>query len=292
MRRILLFLLNRLGFFLPDKAFLKMKYWLSMGEKLDLDSPKTYTAKINWLKLYDRDSNYTLMVDKYRVKKLVAEKIGKQYIIPTLGFWTSPKDIDFDSLPDKFVLKCNHNSGIGMCICTDKSKLDLTKVKKGLRKGLRQNYYLQSREWPYRNVKRGILAEQYMCDEVTGELRDYKFFCFDGKVRGLFVATGRSRGDHETRFDFFDPDYNHLPFTNGHPNADTIPEKPIRFDEMKRVASKLSEGIPAVRVDLYEIDGRVYFGELTFSHWGGFMPFCPKEWDSIFGEWIVLPDKD
>ena len=260
-----------------------------MNYPLHLDNPSTFNEKQNWLKLHDRRPEYTIMVDKYLVKEYVAIIIGEKYIIPTLGVWESPEDIDFDKLPDRFVLKCNHNSGTGMCICQDKTKLDLSKVVSDLRVGLSEDYYLHNREWPYKDVKRCILAEQFMEDHVTGELRDYKFFCFDGVVRCLFIATNRSKGDHQTRFDFFDADFNHLPIINGHPNADVPPSKPQCFEEMKRIASVLSRGIPSVRVDLYEIDGRVYFGELTFSHWGGFTPFKPQKWDQLFGDWIQLP---
>lgn len=272
-----------------DERFLRIKWLFTMNYPLHLDNPSTFNEKQNWLKLHDRRPEYTIMVDKYLVKEYVAKIIGEKYIIPTLGVWESPEDIDFDKLPDRFVLKCNHNSGTGMCICQDKTKLDLSKVVSDLRVGLSEDYYLHNREWPYKDVKRCILAEQFMEDHVTGELRDYKFFCFDGVVRCLFIATNRSKGDHQTRFDFFDADFNHLPIINGHPNADVPPSKPQCFEEMKRIASVLSRGIPSVRVDLYEIDGRVYFGELTFSHWGGFTPFKPQKWDQLFGDWIQLP---
>jgi len=229
-------------------------------------------------------------VDKIEVKKYVAEKIGEEYIIPTIGVWDNPDDIDFDALPDKFALKCNHNSGIGMVICKDKSRLDIEKVREGLRRGLAQDYYMSGREWPYKDVKRRILAEQFMEDEKTAELRDYKFFCFNGEAKMLFIASDRQKAGEETKFDFFDMDYNLLPFTNGHPNSKVLPEKPECFDKMRELAEKLSEGIPQLRVDFYEVNGRIYFGELTFFHWGGMMPFEPEEWDYKIGEWIKLPD--
>lgn len=289
-KKFFLHVLNHLSFLFSDKIYIMIKYYLCFGKSINLKSPQTFMEKQNWLKLYDRNPFYTTLVDKVEVKKYVASIIGNQYIIPTLEVWDSVDEIDFDILPQQFVLKCNHNSGKGMYICKDKSKIDIDKVKKGLKEGLKENYYLHSREWPYKNVKRRILAEKYMIDSKTNELRDYKFFCFDGVVKALFVATDRSKEDGETKFDFFDADYNHLPFTNGHPNADILPEKPKCFEEMKIVASKLSKGIPSVRIDLYEIDGSVYFGEMTLTHWGGFTPFKPDCWDSIFGEWIYLPE--
>lgn len=272
-----------------DESYIKWKWRFTMDYPLNLDHPTTYNEKQNWLKLHDRKPEYTMMVDKYLVKQYVASIIGEQYIIPTLGVWDSPEEIDFASLPTQFVLKCNHNSGVGMCICKNKELLDIAKVKESLQKGLSEDYYIYNREWPYKNVRRRIIAEQYMEDYESGELRDYKFFCFNGDVKCLFIATNRAKGDHETRFDFFDTEFNHLPFTNGHPNAIAVPSKPKCFEEMKRIASILSQGIPSSRIDLYEINGRVYFGEITFTHWGGFVPFDPPEWDTILGSWIDLP---
>ena len=274
-----------------DKLYLSLRWRIAMGYRMPWDTPTTYNEKQQWLKLYDRNPLYTVMVDKLLVKQYVAQKIGESYIIPTLGSWSNAEDVDFNSLPEQFVIKCNHNSGTGMYICKDKSKMDVMKVRENLRKGLKENYYLRNREWPYKNVPRRIIAEQFMKDEKVGELLDYKFFCFDGEVKGLFIATGRSKGEHAVCFDFFDADFNHLPVKHGHPNAEIMPDKPENFEEMKRIASILSKGIPSVRIDLYEINGRVYFGEMTFTHWGGFMPFDPIEYDSIFGEWIKLPQK-
>ena len=273
-----------------DKTFLKFCFHASFGYKLNLKDPKTFSEKLQWLKLYDRRPEYVEMVDKHRVRKIVAERIGEEYLIPQLGVWDRPEDIDFDALPDKFVLKCTHNSGVGMCICKDKSTLDIEKVKRELAEGLAQDYYLGGREWPYKNVERRIVAEQYMEDAETEELRDYKFFCFDGVAKALFVATERQAAE-ETKFDFFDMDYNHLDFRNGHPNAQVPPKKPVQFEKMRQLAEALSVGIPHVRVDLYEVNGKIYFGELTFSHWSGMMPFEPASWDRTFGDWLTLPEK-
>ena len=260
-----------------------------MGYKLNLKNPRTFSEKLQWLKLYDRRPEYTMMVDKVKVKEYVASKVGKQYVIPTLGVWDNPDKIDFGALPERFVLKVNHNSGTGMYICKDKSKMDVEKVKAELRKGLKENYYKKNREWPYKDVPRRAFAEVYMEDEY-GELRDYKFFCFNGEVKALFIASDRSKGEHAVKFDFFDDGFNHLPFINGHPNADVPPAKPRKFEEMKDLAAKLSKGIPQVRIDFYEVGDRVFFGEMTFFHWSGMKPYEPMEWDYKFGEWVVLPN--
>lgn len=273
---------------LGDKEYLSLYYWSVFGKKLNWDNPVTFSEKLQWLKLYDRRDEYTSMVDKYEVKKYVADKIGSEYIIPTLGVWNSFDEINFDILPDQFVLKCTHDSG-GLVICKDKSQLNKKLAKRKLEKSLKKNYYLTGREWPYKNVKPRIIAEQYMEDSHDCELRDYKFFAFDGDVKAVFIATDRENEVEETKFDFFDMDFNHLPFTNGHPNAQEMPHKPVQFEKMKELAAVLSLGIPHVRVDFYEVDGRIYFGELTFSHWSGLKPFNPPEWDNIFGSWITLP---
>lgn len=290
-RAIILGRFEKIAPIVPDKAYLRVKYYLRMGKRLKLRHPVTYNEKIQWLKLYGRTPVNTIMADKYLVKHYIEEQLGKGYVIPLLGVWDSPDEIDFDALPSKFVLKCNHNSGAGMCICTDKTKLNIELVKKELQKGLEENYYTKSREKAYKDIPKKIIAEEFMEDSTTKDLRDYKFFCFNGVPKVLFVATGRELGEHEVKFDFFDMDYKHLPITNGHPNANPYPEKPKTFEEMKRLATKLSEGIPHVRVDFYEVDGNLYFGEFTFSHWGGMTPFEPEEWDKIFGDWIQLPEK-
>lgn len=277
-----------LGFYdrMDDEKYLKKLYMANFGKELDLENPKTFNEKLQWLKLYDRKPEYTMMVDKYRVREYISEKLGEEYLIPLLGVWDDPEEIDFDKLPNQFVLKCNHNSGLGMCICKDKSKLDIKKVKAELKKGLKENFYLRGREWPYKDVPRKIICEKYMVDESGYELKDYKIFCFNGEPKALFVATDRMT---DTKFDFFDVEFNHLPFTNGHPNAEKEIAKPQNLDEMLKVASVLSKGIPQVRIDLYNVNGKILFGEMTFSHWSGMVPFEPNKWDERFGEWIVLP---
>lgn len=274
---------------MDDETYLKLAFKARLHKTLNLENPMTFNEKMQWLKLYNRKPEYTAMVDKYEVKPIVSKIIGEKYIIPTIGVWDSVNEIDFNSLPNQFVLKCTHDSG-GLVICKDKSKLDIDVARKKLATCLKHSFYWGMREWPYKDVKPRVIAEQYMEDE-TGELRDYKFFCFDGDVKALFIASDRTK-DVETKFDFFDENFNHLPFTNGHPNADVPPTKPGCFEEMKRLASVLSKGIPQVRVDFYEIRGKVYFGEMTFFHWSGMTPFVPEEWDYKFGEWIKLPNKN
>lgn len=270
-----------------DKTYIRLKWWTTMNYPLHLDSPKTFNEKLQWLKLHDHNPNYPRLVDKVEAKKIVGGIIGEDYIIPTIGIYESVEDINFESLPNQFVLKCTHDSN-GVVICKDKSYFDVEKAKGKLKRGLEQSYYFLNREWPYKNVKPRIIAEQYMEDE-TGELRDYKFFCFNGEVKALFIASDRTKKE-PTKFDFFDENFNHLPFTNGHPNAMKPIEKPIGFEHMKEIAARLSQGIPHVRVDLYDIKGKIYFGELTFYHWSGFTPFEPQEWDYNFGEFIKLPE--
>lgn len=287
----LLYSLAGKGFlnWMGDETYLKLAYKLNMHKKLNLRNPVTYNEKLQWLKIHDRKPVYTTMVDKYEAKQYVANIIGSEYIIPTLGVWDHFDDIDFDALPNQFVLKCTHDSG-GLIIVKDKSKLDIGKARTKIEKCLKTNFYWVGREWPYKNIHPRIIAERYMEDNETQELRDYKFFAFDGVVKALFIASDRQNSEEETKFDFFDSEFKHLPFTNGHPNANELPKKPATFEEMKNLAEKLSEGFPELRVDFYEVNGKTYFGELTFSHWSGLMPFDPDEWDEKFGEWIKLPE--
>lgn len=281
-------MLNQLASLFSDEKFVKWKYYLVFRKKLNLDSPQSFNEKLQWLKLNDRHQEYTQMVDKYEAKKYVASIIGEEYIIPTLGVYNSFDEINFDELPNQFVLKCTHNSG-GIVICKDKSTLNIEKSRKLMNKWLKVNPFWKNREYPYKNVKPRIIAEQYMEDESGYELKDYKFFCFDGNVKLLFVAADRGVEGEETKFDFFDTEWNHLPFTNGHPNSTKPVRKPENLEEMIAIAQKLSEGIPHVRVDLYNIRGKIYFGELTFFHWSGMTPFDPEEWDYKLGEYIHLP---
>ena len=264
-------------------------YKIKTGKELNLENPVLYNEKLQWLKLYDHRPEYTTMVDKYSVKQFVAERIGNKYVVQLLGVWESVEDIDFDSLPDKFVLKTTHDSG-AVIICKNKKVFDINSAKKRLKYFLKRNYYDCNREWPYKNVKPRIIAEAYMEDSIYGELRDYKFFTFGGVPKVLYIAQGRGTSG-ETVADFFDMDFNHLDLKIDHEMAVIPPEKPKCFEEMKRLATILSEGTPQLRVDFYEVDGKVYFGEMTFFHCSGFEKFHPEEWDKIFGDWVKLPVK-
>ena len=278
--------LQKISCLVSDKPYLEMMYWLNLGKKLNLKHPVTFNEKLQWLKLYNHNPAYTVMVDKVKAKEYVAKLIGEEHIIPTLGVWDDPDDIDFDALPNQFVLKCNHNSGTGMCICRDKSKLDIEKVKAELRKGLKENYFMRWREWPYKNVPRKILAEKFMVDESGTELTDYKWFCFNGEPFMMYVS--HDNAEHATT-DFFDMNYNRLPLRMKDPNSDNPPTKPKEFEEMREYAKVLSRHIPFLRVDFYVISHKVYFGELTFFDSTGMAKFSPEEWDEKLGKLIVLP---
>lgn len=286
-KRILKYIVIKSARLYPDELYLKMLFPLRTGYKLNLKNPQTFNEKLQWLKLNHRKPEMVTMVDKVEAKKYVANIIGEEYVIPTLGVFDSVDEINFDNLPEQFVLKCTHDSG-GIVICSDKSKLDIEAAKNKLRKGLKINYYYQNREWPYKQIKPRIIAEQYMVDESGYELKDYKFFCFDGKVELLFIATDRGSKNEETKFDFFDTEFKHLPFTNGHPNTTKPITKPEGFEKMKEMAARLSKGYPHLRVDLYNVNGKIYFGELTFYHWSGMTPFVPEEWDYKLGEMIIF----
>ena len=272
---------------MPDSLYVKLLYRTYMGKKLNLKNPQTYNEKLQWLKLYDHNPLYTTMVDKYEAKKYVADIIGEDHIIPTLGVWDNPEDVDFDALPSKFVLKTTHDSG-GIIIVDKACGYNRDDINSFFRQRLSHSTYAKQREWPYKNVRPRIIAEKYMEDDETHELRDYKFFCFDGDVRVLFIATDRQSKERETAFDFFDRDFNWIDLRHGHPNAPQIPAKPKNFELMKQLAGKLSKGLIQIRVDLYEINGKVYFGELTFFHHGGVVPFDPESWDYELGKWIDL----
>ena len=287
-KKIGLAILTHFGTWLPDAMYLKIMFRLKMGYRLNLKTPKTFNEKLQWLKLYNRKRECTRMVDKYEAKIVAETILGKDYIIPTLGVWDRFENIDFSTLPEQFVLKTtNGGGGGGVVICRDKGNMDKVTAAGRLSASLRSSIYRHLKEWPYKDVKPRILAEMFMVDE-SGELRDYKFYCFNGIPKVFLVASERFSG-HRTYFDYFDMNGNHLPFTQGGMNNPVTPSLPSNFEEMKRVASKLSQGLPHVRIDLYSVDGKVYFGEYTFFDSSGFEKFTPQEWDGIFGEWLTLP---
>lgn len=272
-----------------SEALIRRIYRYKMKRDLNLEAPVLYTEKLQWLKLYDHRPEYTRMVDKYAVKDYIAATIGPEYVVPLLGVWERAEDIDFDILPQQFVLKTTHDSG-SFLICRDKSTFNIPEAKQKMRRFLRRDYYKCCREWPYKHVKPRIIAEAYLEDSTQGELRDYKFFTFGGVPKVLYIAQGRGSGE-KTVADFFDMDFNHLPFTIDHDMAPVPPEKPVNFELMKDLAAKLSAGTPQLRVDFYEVDGKVYFGEMTFFHCSGMAPFHPEQWDRTFGNWVTLPPK-
>ena len=274
---------------LSDKKYIELNYEYVFDKKINLKDPKEYNEKLNWLKLYNREDLYTTLVDKYLAKKIVEEKIGKEYIIPTLGVWDKFNDIDFNKLPNSFVMKTTHDSG-GVVIVKDKTEMNLKEIRKKIKKSLKRDYYRLWREWPYKNVKRKIIIEEYIEDKKDKELRDYKFFCFNGKVELMFIASNRQNKDEETCFDFYDMNGEHLNIINEHPNAKTPPHLPINFEKMKILANKISNGIPHARIDFYEVNGKIYFGEITLFHFAGFVNFEPKEWNNILGDKINIKD--
>ena len=292
-KRIFKFFANRhLLDWMGDEQYLKLAFRAKMGYPLNLENPRTFSEKIQWLKLYDRKPLYTQLVDKYAVRQYIAEKIGEEHLIPLVGGpWNSAAEIDVDALPEQFVLKCNHDSG-GLVVCRDKSSLDREGVKQKLDQHLKANYYMSSREWPYKDVKPCIIAEKYMVDESGVELKDYKWYCFNGTPRFLLITTDRAEADVPTKYTYFDMDYHVLPFYNSGPHADKPIPKPETFDQMKRLAEILSAEMAHLRVDLYDINGKVYFGELTFYDSSGMAKFDPPEWDEIIGSWLKLPEKE
>ena len=277
---------------LPDETFLRLLWKARFGSELNLVNPETFNEKMQWLKLYDRDPLLTLMVDKHAVKAYVSPLIGEEHVIPTLGVWTSPDNIDFSALPDRFVLKCNHTSGEGLILCRDKTRLNREKAIRELKKAMKDDYYLTYREWPYKDVPRKIIAEPYMEDLPAAALGldtlpVYKILCFEGEPR-IIQTIQNDKTPHET-IDYFDPDWKLLPFRQNYPNSTVPTSRPKRLSEMLEIAEKLSSGFHFLRVDLYEINGEIYFSEFTFFSDAGFAPFEPEEWNRILGSWIHLP---
>ena len=269
---------------MPDEAYLKKVFYYVFGYKPDLEHPRTYNEKLQWLKLHDRKPLYTQLVDKYEMKRYVAEKIGPDYVIPVVGGpWNSVDEIDFDSLPDQFVLKCTHDSG-GVVICRDKTAFDFEAAKKKLAKSLRRNYYWTNREWPYKDVKPRILAEKYMAD-AGGDLWDYKVMCFGGQPRLIQVHKGRF-GCHTQ--DYYDTDWNRLELVQGIPMSETPDEKPVFLSEMLRLSSILSADFAHLRLDWYCVGGQLYLGEFTLYDSSGLEPFEPAVYDQLLGEMIDL----
>ena len=277
----------QLGRIVPDKIFIMLKYRKTFGCWPNLKNPQTFNEKLNWLKLHDRNPLYTTMVDKYEAKRYVADLIGEEYIIPTLGVWDRAEDIDFDSLPDKFVLKATHDSG-RVIICRDKSKLDKAKAVKEMRESLKRNFYAVTREWPYKNVKPRIIAEQLLETPNHEDLADYKVHNFNGMPKVILVCRDRFEETGLTE-DFFDLEWKHLDVRRpGHPNAPLFEEKPEAFDKMLELSERLAKDYPFMRTDFYTIGEKVYFGEITLYPASGAVPFEPSDYDDIFGKELIV----
>lgn len=288
-------LLRRMSHILPDSVYIGFRYKMKLGKFPHLKKPRTFNEKMQWLKIHDRKELYTRLVDKYEAKKFIEKVMGKEYVIKTLGVWDKFEDIDFDKLPNKFVLKCTHDSGGGI-ICRDKTNLDMEAAEQKLNKSLADNYYWGEREWPYKNVVPRILAEEYMDDYEEGSenygkgLTGYKFFTFNKVPKMLYVSRGLE--DHATaQISFFDLKGRKLPFKRkDYKGIEGNIKMPETMPEMIKIVKRLAEIVdaPFLRVDLYEIRGKIYFSEFTFFPCGGMIPFEPEKWDRVLGDWIRI----
>ncbi|HHU55797.1 MAG TPA: glycosyl transferase [Acholeplasmataceae bacterium] len=274
---------------IPSRLWLKVEYYISINKDLNLSNPQTFNEKLQWLKLYDRNPQYTELVDKLEVRKYISKTIGEDYLIPLIGVWDKFEDIDFDKLPNQFVLKPTHTSG-NVFICKDKSAIDYLKLEKEINDWLEREYYWVHREWPYKNIKPRIICEKYMVDESGDELKDYKFMCFNGEVKCSFVCLNRN-SPKGLNVDFYDMDWKPMPFERHYSNSGKRTPKPKTFDEMVRISQLLSKDITFVRIDFYEVNGKLFIGEITFYPGSGFEEFTPESYDYLLGSWIKLPPK-
>ena len=273
---------------LDDRAFLKLIFKANVGYTLNLNNPRTFNEKLQWLKIYDHNIKYQTYVDKYAVKSYIADQIGEKYVIPTIGVWDEVNRIDFDKLPSQFVLKCVHGSSCNI-ICNDKGSLDVQKTREKLEYWMHKNWYWLGREWPYKAIQPRIIAEQFL-EDGTGQLMDYKFFCFNGVVKCFKIDFDRST---EHRANYYTPDGALLEFGEMicPPDYERKIAMPVSLSNMISIAERLSKGIPFVRVDLYEVKGQIFFGELTLYPAAGLGPFTEKKWDYTLGEWLQLPEE-
>ncbi len=271
----------------PDKAFIKWQYKVFMGKRLNLKNPKTYNEKLQWLKYYYRIPTHIPLVDKYEVRSYIASLFGEEHLIPCYGVFECWDDIDFEALPNEFVVKCTHDSG-SVAICRDKATWDCQRARELIEKGLAHNQFYLSREWPYKHVKPRIIVEALLRDEANEDLKDYKFMCFNGQAKAVYTVSGREAvgGPYET---YFDMNWERLPVAHHYEPCPDVIEKPVCFDQMVACANRISEKEPFVRVDFYEVNGKMYFGEITFFPSGGRFAFNPESFDELFGSWITLP---
>ncbi len=285
-------LLNRYASLISnDRMYIKWKYWLTLGEKCNLDNPKTFQEKLQWIKLNDRKDIYHQMVDKYDAKQFIKEKVGEEYVIPTLGVWDKFEDINFDSLPNQFIIKNTYDSGTYF-ICNDKSKLDISEVRKRLMiddHSRKVDYYVFSREWPYKGLKHRIIAEPLLKDGKGDYLTDYKFYTFNGTAK-FFYTTSNRGCEGGLKEDFFDVEGKLMELNQeGYYNNPITPELPKNLSKMIEFSTILAKDTYHLRVDFYEVNGKLYCGELTFFDGGGFYNFTPKKYNNILGDWIKLP---
>ena len=276
-------------FFLPDKVYIQLYYRLRTGRKLNMKNPTTFNEKIQWMKFNYRFPLQSVVSDKLLVRDYVKEKTGEEYLIPLLGKWKKFDEIDFDTLPDQFVLKCNHDSG-GLVVCRDKSALDYKKAKNKIEKSLKSNFYTIGREYQYRNIKPMILCEKFISENGKVPM-DYKIYCFNGKPDVMLVCRNRFSNDsHKAEYLFYDQNWKFLPWLKGdEKKKDPKLPRPENLDEMLEVAKKLSEDFIYARIDLYNVDGKIYFGEITLSPNSGFYSGLTEETDRILGEKIHIP---
>lgn len=274
-----------IGCLLSDKQFVKLLYYLNFGRKCDLKNPSTFNEKIQYLKLYNRKQVYTIMADKYLCKEYVGNLIGSKYVVPLVAVFNSTSEINIEELPSKFVIKTTHGCG-GMIIQKGNGSIDYSSRFKELEKSLRSNYYNIGREWPYKNIKPRIIVEELLEDPSRDQIIVYKFFCFNG-VPFIVQVIQDDKKETET-IDYFDMEWNLLDLKQNFPNSENHLSKPYSFDEMKDIAARLSIGFPFLRVDLYEVNRRIYFSEFTFFSDNGTKRFEPECWDSILGEKIDL----
>ena len=268
-----------------DREYIENMYHIRFGRRINLDNPRTFNEKLNWLKLYNRQPIYSLMADKYEVKSFVANRIGAEYVVENYGVYDCWDDIDFDALPSQFVIKGTHDSG-GAFVCKDKATFNYPKVRMAVEKNLRTNYFYPLREWPYKNIKPRIIVDRFLDDHTGKELRDYKWWCFNGKPVYMY-CTIKGKDIFEN---FYDMDFNLVNIDHGFPRHQPEFNKPSQFGLMKSLAEILSEGIPFVRIDFFVVKDKVFFGEFTFYDWGGMRPFAEYEQDLWLGELIVLPE--
>ena len=274
---------NGLTKWMPDSVFARISFRGMLGQKLHLNNPVLFNEKLQWLKVYDHKPEYSMLVDKLKAKEVVGELIGQDYIVPCYGEWKCADEIDFDTLPNSFVLKCNHDQG-SVILVNDKNLINKKETIKTLNRKLKHNAYYGTREYPYKSIEPRVFAEVYLGDDII----DYKFYCFNGEPKFLYCGQGLT-SDHSLKIDFYDLKWNLMPFyrTDYH-RLGNVP-RPQKLDEMIAVACTLSKNVPFVRIDLFEVDGKVYFSEFTLCPASGFMPFVPKEYDRIVGEWLELP---